>query len=172
MITWQEASAEVKENPKDHIEQYDMLRVLVVFDAWIANIDRASGKNLVLYRNAPVEKYKWYLIDHGHTLYGSPRKWKQWKWNAPIWDKLWVYYHVPQGLLKIQNSRRVLEPMIRKIESFPTSKIDAALKAVPNGHLRKKERKFIKRLLVYRKRKLRTIMMNWLRYKGQKENGS
>lgn len=169
--TWKEAGSAVYRNAGKVMNQTDLLQGLVVFDAWIANIDRASGKNLIIYRNSPAEKYNWYLIDHGHTLYGSPRKWKRGAWNAPIWRKLWLFYHVPKGLLTIQSSLDRLEPMIQKIESLTESDIDAAIRSVPKGYLREKERIFIRRLLLYRQKWLRRIIGNWLSFKGQKESG-
>ncbi|TCP59216.1 hypothetical protein EV586_101432 [Tumebacillus sp. BK434] len=169
VITWREAAAEVKTAPEQHIEQFDLLAQMVVFDAWIANIDRAKGKNLVLYRNTPGERYHWYLIDHGHTLFGSPRKWKRGAWNAPLWEQLWRFYNVPQGLLAAQSDNERLEPMIQKIEKLRMWEIDAALRAVPRGHLQMRDRQFIKRLLLYRQKRIRTIIERWLAYEGQKE---
>lgn len=169
--TWKDAGSAVYRNVEKVMNQIDLLQGLVVFDAWIANIDRASGKNLIIYRNSPAEKYNWYLIDHGHTLYGSPRKWKRGAWNAPIWRKLWLFYHVPKGLLQIQSSFDLLEPMMQKIESLTEADIDDAIGSVPKGYLRKRERDFIKRLLLHRQKWLRKIIHNWLNYKGLKESG-
>ncbi|WP_027415638.1 HipA family kinase [Aneurinibacillus terranovensis] len=172
IITWREAGEELHSQPERFVEQIDKLRTLVVFDAWIANIDRALGKNLILFRNDAKEKYKWYLIDHGHTLYGSPRKWKRGKMGARIWLQLWKYYHVPKGLQRLQSSWPILYEEIKKIESITPCEIDEALNSVPPGSLRKKERAFIKRLLFYRQKRLRTIIRRWLAYKGTKEYGS
>lgn len=169
VVTWKKAGAQVHAFPEKHVDQLDLLRQLVVFDAWIANIDRANGKNLILYRNEPNEKYRWYLIDHGHSLYGSPRKWKRGNWNQPIWSKLWMYYHVPKGLLRLQSSMDKLEPMIRAIESLKESGIDDAIRSVPKGYLGAEEQAFIKRLLLDRQKKLRSIMGDWLKYDGIKE---
>jgi hypothetical protein len=59
--------------------------------------------------------------------------------------------------------------MIRKIEGLRASEIDAALRSVPRGHLRMRDRQFIKRLLLFRQKRLRTIIDRWLNYKGEKE---
>lgn len=169
VITWREADPAVKLAPEQHIEQFDLLAQMVVFDAWIANIDRAKGKNLILYRNAPDEPYKWYLIDHGLTLYGSPRKWKRGPWNSPLWEQIWRFYNVPQGLLAAQSDKARLEPMIQKIENLRVSDIDAAVRSAPRRHLQLRDRQFIKRLLLYRQKRLRTMIDRWLAHPGEKE---
>jgi hypothetical protein len=172
VTTWRQADENVQYAPEEYLNYIEILCCLVVFDAWIANIDRALGKNLILYRNHPDEKYSWYLIDHGHALYGSPRKWKRGAWNSLLWQQLWRFYHVPKGLLRIQSSFSALEPMIEKIESLQPSDIDAALNSVPRRYLQLKERLFIKRLLLHRQKRIRKIIQNWLAYKGTKEYGN
>lgn len=171
VITWNEADQAVRSNPDKYVKRADLLRFLIVLDAWIANIDRSSGKNLVLHRNGSGEKYSWYLIDHGHTLYGSPRKWTRGSWNSPIWRKIWRFYHTPQGLLRLQSSWKSLKPMVLKIEKLNVSYINKALKQVPPGSLRQKERRFIRRLLLTRKKQLRSMIKRWIAYKGIKESG-
>lgn len=169
VITWYEAPAYVWNQPEKYVEQVDLLSQLVVFDAWITNIDRAPGKNLILYRQNSWEKYKWYLIDHGHTLFGSPRKWKRGSWNSAIWKKLWRFYNVPRGLLRLQSCKDNLEPMIRKIENMTRKEIEMAIGEAPKETIQKKEKEFIKKLLLTRKKQIRHIMYNWLDYKGTRE---
>jgi hypothetical protein len=172
IVTWHDVNEEVVKNPEQYVNQIELLSTLVVFDAWIVNVDRASGKNLVLYRNHSSEKYHWYLIDHGLALYGSPRKWKRGDYDSPFWNKLWMYYHVPKGLLRLQSSASRLEPMIGKIESLKESDIENVLSKVSQEYFRDEERYFIKRLLLYRQKRLRKIMKQWLEFKGVKEYGS
>ncbi len=43
---------------------------MFIFDVWILNIDRNS-RNIVLYPTGKQNKYDFYLIDHGLSLYGS-----------------------------------------------------------------------------------------------------
>jgi hypothetical protein len=170
VIRWKDAAPEVKRHPEKYVNRTGLLSQLVVFDAWIANIDRSTGKNLILYREHSGEKYNWYLIDHGLALYGSPNKWRYYgKWNSPTWRRLWRHYHVPKGLLQLQSSAQRLEPMIAKIESLSRSEIDAAIRCAPKGFLREKERQFIRRLLRYRQRRLRKIIHRWLAFRGTKE---
>jgi len=169
VLTWHDAPLHVKEHPEEFVRNPSLLAATVVFDAWIANIDRAAGKNLILYRDHPEDLYDWYLIDHGHCLYGSPRKWKRGAWNAPIWQQLWRYYHVPKGLLRLQSSLKQLERMIVKIEGLTAGDIEAALNSVPRGELREQERQFMKRLLLHRQQHLRSMLARWIAYKGIKE---
>ncbi|MGZ4112234.1 MAG: HipA family kinase [Tumebacillaceae bacterium] len=169
MRTWAQASDEVRQEPERHVKDIDLLAQTVVFDAWICNVDRAAGKNLILYRNNTEKKYDWYLIDHGLTLYGSPRKWKRGAWNSPFWEQLWRFYNVPKGLLRLQSNQKVLLPMIEKIEALQPSDIDDALRKVPRGHLKDKERQFIRTLLLHRQKLLRSIIERWLAFEGTKE---
>lgn len=169
VITWYEAPASVWKEPEKYVEQVDLLSQMVVFDAWITNIDRAPGKNLILYRNESWENYKWYLIDHGHTLYGSPRKWKRGQWNSSLWQKLWRFYNVPRGLLRLQSSIANIEPMIKKIETMSNREIAMAIKEAPSETIKKQEKEFIKQLLITRKKQIRNIMHKWLDYKGTRE---
>ncbi|MDA8235704.1 MAG: hypothetical protein M0Z31_13070 [Clostridia bacterium] len=170
VITWEEAK-KIHHNPNEHVNNANLLCSIVVFDAWIVNIDRALGRNLVLYRNNPADKFDWYLIDHGHTLHDSPHKWKRGEWKSRHWERLWRFHSVPKGFLNLGFSREKLEPMINKIENLPPSAIDQAIKKAPRKYLNPRGRLFIKGLLLYRQKKIRTIITRWLNYKGKKEFG-
>lgn len=172
IIPWSEAPQRVQERPEESLHDVEQLASLIVFDAWIANPERAAGHNLILYRNDPNEKYDWYLTDHSRALYGSPRKWKRGSWNSAVWEQLWLFYRVPQGLLHLQSRLDLLEPMIDQIERLQESDINNALNKVPRGALRERERQFIKRLLLQRQRRLRSIIHRWLEYQGHKEYGN
>nr|AYQ72231.1 hypothetical protein EAV92_06390 [Cohnella candidum] len=170
VVTWREAGGHVRSDPARYVNRIDLLRQLIVFDAWITNLDRSNGRNLILYRNRESEKYDWYLIDHGNTLYGSPRKWKRGTWRSPIWQRVWRFCHTPRGLLRLQSSWEVLEPMVSKIESLTEKQIDAALNSVPIGYIGGEHKQFTKRLLLSRKKQLRGIMKRWLAFRGIKES--
>jgi hypothetical protein len=172
VITWAEANQEIKQNPVKYLNQVHLLRSLVVFDAWIANIDRSVGKNLILHRNQVDDKYNWYLIDHGNCLYGSPRRWKKTSWNSPYWSKIWLFSHVPKGFMKLKYNRRLLNPMIKKIENLRISDIEAAISSVPTRYLDYRKRKFIRRLLMSRKQQIRKMIYSWIKFNGIKEYGS
>lgn len=169
LISWQEAGAKVRSDPRKYVKHLDSLQALVVFDAWIMNVDRATGKNLILYRNEPHEKYDWYLIDHGLALFGSPSKWAKNPYGSAYWGLLWQYYHVPKGLLQLQSSPDKLEPMIRKIESIRKSDIVRIVRQVPERFLPVEQRDFTVKLLTDRQKQLRGIIRRWLNYKGTKE---
>ncbi|WP_052487347.1 HipA family kinase [Gordoniibacillus kamchatkensis] len=171
VITWKDASAEVRSRPGKYVKNLGKLRGLVVFDAWIMNMDRATGKNLILYRNSPNEKYNWYLIDHGLTLYGSPYKWEKYPYGSEYWNQLWRYYHVPKGLLRLQSSGVKLEPMLRKIEAVSKADIVSIVDGVPGQFLPVAQRDFIVTMLTDRQKELRGIIQRWLEYKGTKEFG-
>jgi hypothetical protein len=160
VLTWSKAPSHVKENPDKYIRGANLLRQLVVFDTWIANLDRGLGMNLILARDQPKEKFHWYLIDHGNCLFGSARKWKRGNWRSEIWLNPAIYCNVSPALLV--SSYRNLKPMITYIESLGEECIDSALESVPQKYLSKKVRRFTKKLLIYRQKRIRNIIGNWL----------
>jgi hypothetical protein len=156
VITWFEAGQCVKDHPEKYINQRKLLRQLVVFDTWIANLDRGLGRNLILARDSQNSKYDWYLIDHGNTLFGSPRKWRRGNWDSRIWYEVGRYCKVSPSLL--HSSFVELEPMINKIEELREVEIEDALDNVPESFLSADVRAFTKRLLLNRQKKLRMII--------------
>ncbi|MET3288886.1 UNVERIFIED_CONTAM: hypothetical protein ABID98_001456 [Brevibacillus sp. OAP136] len=169
VVMWRQLPEEIRLHAKRHIKHVDLLRMVVVFDAWITNIDRAAGKNMILYRNSPDEAYDWYLIDHGLTLHGSPHKWERHKWDEPYWQKLWQFYHVSEGMARLTRRFAYLEPMIAKIEALGDEELAHLVNDVPHIACSEAERAFILRLLTERKGQIRSIMRKWLAYKGEKE---
>lgn len=169
IVTWRNARKVVKQKPEKYIKNIQKLKSLVVFDAWIVNIDRGRGENIILYRKHSKAKYDWYLIDHANTLYGSRYKWKRGAWDRAFWQKLWEYYYVPKGMLRLQSSPQSTNPMIRKIASLKAEDIDGAMSRVPKGYLKKQSADFIRRLLITRQSQLPTIIRRWRVYKGKKE---
>ncbi|MGG1660066.1 HipA family kinase [Brevibacillus sp. NRS-1366] len=158
VITWNQADKEVHLAPEHFVNGSDLLAQVVVFDTWILNPDRTSV-NIVLYRNNPTEKYNWYLIDHGSALFGSPSKpplSKRIKAKHPQLNK---GIRLSNGIksLILKNEDAVAD-MIQKIESLTKSNIKKAIKSVPKSHLSKAKERFIQKLLLFRKRKLRKIM--------------
>ena len=54
------------------LAEFGELGLLVVFDLWIYNIDRHQD-NLMYSKIAGEEKYRFFAIDHGHSLYGASK---------------------------------------------------------------------------------------------------
>lgn len=169
VTTWGGAPSEVVQHPERFVYDVPLLSTLVVFDAWTANIDRATGKNIVLYRDHLSQKYRWYLIDHALAMYGAPCKWKDKPWDSRYWEQIWKYHHVPKGLLKLQSTKQTLEPMIERIESLPNTVISDALSQVSRELLDDPGRVFTQRLLLQRRKRLRKMLNEWLEYHGTKE---
>lgn len=169
LVTWAQAKPWVRAAPRKHVCNLPKLREMLVFDTWILNTDRGTGKNTILYRDSDQEKYQWYLIDHGNTLYGSPYRWRHRRFDSPHWDQLWKYYTVPSGLLKVQSRIESLEPMIRRIESLRLEEVEGFVDAVSSEYLPSYERGILLYLLASRKQKLRAIITRWLNYSGRKE---
>lgn len=170
MTTWRDASKRVKANLRQYVWDVQKLREMVVFDAWILNTDRASGKNLILHRDNELDKYYWYLIDHGNTLYGSPYRWRRASWQSAHWYYLWKYYLVPQGLLKEQSNYALLKPMIEQIQSLSGATINDMVQKVPLQYLSDYERRVITEILLRRQARLHYIIDRWLKYTGKKSS--
>lgn len=111
-----------------------------MFDGWIANVDRAAGKNLILYRNAPHEKYDWYLIDHGLALYGAPAKWERYRWDTAHWQRLWLFHHVAEGMARLLRRFEYVEPMIGRIEAIPDAQLAQLVAEMPPSCYSEEER--------------------------------
>lgn len=169
IATWRSVDKNVRHKAERYVNHVELFRMVVVFDAWITNVDRAAGKNLVLYRNDAKANYDWYLIDHGLSLYGSPNKWRRHEWNASYWQKLWMFHHVPEGMLRLQSSLQELEPMISRIEAMSDQEIDHVLAIGSRQLCDESERQFIRQLLISRRSQLRQMIQNWVEYKGVKE---
>ncbi|MBM7589437.1 HipA family kinase [Brevibacillus fulvus] len=164
VVRWDKAHPKVRRSPERYVNHLDLLRQLVVFDAWILNTDRA-GRNLILYRDHDSSKYNWYLIDHGHSLYGPAKRWKQYPWNHPHWRRARRFFYYSGGYPRLTVTKSDLEPMIAKIEQLDSSVIDEALDTVPEEYLSPSIRSFIRDLLLYRQKRIRHMMLRWLRYK-------
>lgn len=169
IATWCKVEKKVRQRAEKYVSHVELLKMLVVFDVWIGNIDRASGKNLVLYRNDRNDRYEWYLIDHGHALFGAPKKWHSHQWNEPYWRRPWLFYHVPEGLLRLQVNLHNLEPMLTRVEQVSDETIDNVLGSVPKSHLNEEEHQFIRRWLITRRGQVRQMMRDWVNYRGVKE---
>lgn len=172
VTTWREASADVRSQPDRRLRHFTRLRQLVVFDAWTVNVDRASGRNLVLYRAPSDAVWSWYLIDHGLSLYGAPYKWNPGPPDAPFWQDLWRYYHVPRGLLMWQSDWGLLEPMVARIEGLPTRVLASVVADAPVDTVSPDLADFTLALLERRRSALRHLIRRWLDYNGVKEYGA
>lgn len=169
IVTWGKLDQKVRRNAERYVKHVDKLRMVVVFDAWITNVDRAAGRNLILYRNETGKKYYWYLIDHGLTLCGSPHKWERHKWDQPYWQKLWLFHHVSDGMQRLQSRFRQLEPMIARIEAISDAELTQLVHQAPRLFCDEAERAFMIRLLITRKAQIREIIRKWVDFKGNKE---
>jgi hypothetical protein len=166
VIPWKKASPEVHRNPEQHVHQSDLLAQLAVFDAWIMNPDR-TNRNLILYRNQADDRYRWYLIDHGIALFGSPERWKTKKARRPQrsgalfprTNRRKKQLRIPAGLKRFTSDKRSLvSQMVEKIQALSPQDIKRAINKVPQKYLKKSEKAYIKRLLCARQKTLPAIM--------------
>ncbi|NGQ94676.1 hypothetical protein G3578_05705 [Brevibacillus sp. SYP-B805] len=155
VVTWRMAGENVHANPEKYVNQFELLRQVVVFDTWIANADRAAG-NLILYRNAPTDKYSWYLIDHEKAFYGALGLRTHGR-NRHLPKQTHFRCKVPKGLA-VHLKAEHFAPMIQKIRNLPVSAIDMAMRSVPRGCLKQREKRILRRFLLHRRNILVDLM--------------
>lgn len=160
---WRELPRTIRENVHQHFVNPDGLFGMFVFDVFTYNIDRRSGKNLIVYRDRGESLLNWYLIDHGHALFGSPYKWKRiGRWTDPVWDQIMPQYYLPRGLKSQITCFSQLEPWIEKCESLPDDTLRAIVSDVPAKFLPRRVADNILSILQYRRARLRRILRSWI----------
>ncbi len=166
--SWNTLPDEVQKDSQ-HIVR-DLTRLVcatIAFDVWVTNIDRASGKNIILYRSTD-GMYDWYLIDHGYALYGCDRKWNGKYWNNRHWRQVWQFYHVPRGWTSLA-SRSNLMAMASRIQAIPEARLAHIVHGVPDPQYTPAIQNTVIAMLCRRKRQLPAILDAWLNYGGNKE---
>lgn len=163
---WRDLPSTHRRNIKGHFNNAAGLLGMVVFDVWTTNIDRASGKNLIVYRNRGMKKLDWYLIDHALALHGSYWKWDlRGHWKSPVWERVSDVYKLPDGLTRQIRSLRQLDPWIRRCRRISDHTLHQIVGAIPRSHLTPEEADQILGLLIWRRGRLRSILGRWLRSK-------
>jgi hypothetical protein len=165
---WRSAGDEIRLHSLKRLHRPRRLAATVAFDAWLANIDRGSGKNIILFEGDN-GRCRWYLIDHAHALFGSPRKWRVHKPYDRYWEQIWRFYHLPRGLQRLA-SRPVLMDMSDRIRKIPGSFLHDLVADVPDRKYTDTMKKDICHMLLYRRERLPNMLDAWLRYKGRKES--
>ncbi len=165
--SWCHAPEEVHAYPEQYVRHFHRLLDVIAFDVWLTNIDRGSGKNIILYREN--NKYNWYLIDHAYCAYGCDRKWRPGDWTHLYWRQVWQFYHIPKGWLQFIQPERLLAAA-EEIAAIPDSRIEQLLAHNPDPLYSALMRKEMATMLISRKRQLRVILINWLLYSGIKES--
>lgn len=167
VITWREANDKIHDHPEKYLEQSHLLPQIIVFDAWILNPDR-TNRNIILYRNTPQERYKWYLIDHGAALFGTPAQWKLKRAKMVYGNKskITLAMHsrkkdvlkVPKGLKYFSYAHiQEMQEMVRKIQAISPVAISKSLKKVPKRYLKRSEKTYMKKILLSRQRQIQQI---------------
>lgn len=168
IMSWRSLDASVTQHPYQSIEDADKLFGVVAFDAWVTNLDRGSGKNILFYRKTNEHRWHFYLIDHGYALYGCERKWAL---HSPIdayWHRIWDFYHVPKGWQAFA-TKRVLQQATESIRSLDEHVIRHIVNDVPDPLYTKAMQKDTIAMLLYRQKNLAHMLDKWLRYRGDKE---
>ncbi len=168
IVSWRNLDASVAQHPYEHLQDADKLFGVIAFDAFITNLDRGSGKNILFYRPDDQHRFAFYLIDHGYALYGCERKWAIHSPMDAYWHHIWNFYHIPKGW-QIFASKRVLQQAIEAIHSLDEYAIRHIVHDVPDPLYTKAMQKDTIAMLLYRQKHLAHMLDEWLRYRGDKE---
>ncbi|MHB9144096.1 MAG: hypothetical protein ACYC5Y_02015 [Symbiobacteriia bacterium] len=162
LIAWRDVPARVHRDVERQVAHANQFGVMLAFDAWVLNIDRASGKNVIAYQRAKEAAWRVYFIDHGHTLHGN---YDRWRWGghyrSPFWDDLWRYYDLPQGVRSYLTSYRQVEPYVSRIQRIKPKAIQRLVQLVPRELLAPEEARLIEELLLWRQARLPFILRRW-----------
>lgn len=164
---WKDMPAEFHGDLKAHLANFPQLVKAMVFDIWTCNIDRSSGKNIIVYRDRQGDPYRFYLIDHGHALHGSYYKWSRGRYDQPYWDDIWRHYHLPDGLNQAISGYSQLRPYIEAIQKIDRRLIIDAVASVPRGFLNPPEAALIRRILFRRQKRLAWMIKRWIRHRSR-----
>lgn len=167
ITSWNRAPTIVHADPFRYVKHFDRLLSVIVFDIWLTNIDRGSGKNIMIYEHK--QHFHWYLIDHAYCAYGCDRKWKPGPWTNPYWKEAWKFYHIPKGWLRYVQLEHLLS-MAKQITAIPDHTISELLHSVPDPLYTKELKKQMTAMLTSRKRDLPVLLSEWFFYNGIKES--
>ena len=168
LLDWSCLSDAERIRAADSVHQMNRLVGTIAFDSWLTNIDRGSGRNVILYKDGD-ERYRWYLIDHAYALYGSPRKWEMHGATTQHWLDIWRFYHIPRGWQKLA-TRGVLWEMAERIRRVPRSYIQDVIASVPDPSYSDRIKRDVSRMLLYRKSALPHMLDRWMQFRGRKES--
>ena len=168
IVSWRNLDTTVVQDPYSQIADADTLFGVIAFDAWITNIDRGSGKNILFYRDAPQERYRWYLIDHGYALYGCDRKWAVHSPLDDYWHHIWQFYHIPRGWQTFA-TKDVLLKAADNIRALRQRDIEDIVHSVPDPSYTETLQRDVIAMLLYRQKALSRMLTEWIHYKGVKE---
>ncbi|WP_054635615.1 hypothetical protein [Thalassobacillus sp. C254] len=145
------------------LEHPYLLLKMFIFDVWLVNIDR-NNRNIILYRKKNSRKYKFYLIDHGLTGFGS-FTWKHVNWDSSYWEDIKRYNnHYLTGLRRyIKKHQKKLWSYVREIQSFPDLKVSQIITKIPSDLLTEHQKNILITFLVQRKHRLHTIIERFVR---------
>ncbi|MCL5676875.1 MAG: hypothetical protein M1602_03225 [Firmicutes bacterium] len=168
LVGWRELSKTVQGNVRRHIANAHQFRLMLAFDVWVLNIDRATGKNIIAYKETVGSPWRVYFIDHGHTLHGN---YDRWRWGGPpharFWNDLWRYYGVPSGVGRYLTAYRQVEPYVRRIAAITREQIRREVRAVPSGLLTRDQADLIEDLLLWRQRRVAFILRRWFGWQAR-----
>lgn len=164
LVAWRNLPAQVHRNIRRYIANAHQFRAMVAFDAWVVNIDRSSGANVIAYKQAEGSPWRVYFIDHGHTLHGN---YDRWRWGGPhrgrFWDDLRRYYGVPPGVRRYVTSYHQVMPYVRRIKKITPRQIRQVIGSVSPQLLTRREARLIEDLLLWRQKRLEFILRRWFR---------
>ena len=156
--SWYRFSKKCNWSPFNRLKHPEQILRTFVFDIWICNVDRHS-ENLIA--TAHGSTYSVYAIDHGLSLLGA-LKWKGVRWNSTYWQHVNRYnVKYPNGVRGYIRSYHQLLPYIMEIEHLSESSIVDIVDQVPSSLLSLQQKAIVKKMLLYRRKSLRSIVWKW-----------
>lgn len=173
LVAWRYLPNRVQGNIAHHVSNATQFRKMLAFDAWVLNIDRASGTNIIAYRRRRGGRWQVYFIDHAHTLHGN---YDRWRWGGPyrsrFWDDLWRYYNLPPGAGRYLRRYAQVARYVRRIRSLSARQIRQVVRSVPHEMITPAQAALIERLLLWRQARLPLILKRWFRRRSRRRRSS
>jgi hypothetical protein len=128
-----------------HIENYDLLAEIIVFDVFINNLDRNPDN--IIYSKVPTRRNKYFLhlIDHGHCLLGPSTQ------PTPK-DNYNFDQHIQLNEFKelLTNGIDYFHDAIMKVQQITETNINEILELVPSEYLTDEQKIAAKDMLLHR----------------------
>lgn len=162
LYMWRDVPAFIRADIRRFFQEPERFGDCFVFDVWICNIDRSSGKNVIVHPGRARDKYAFYAIDHGHALYGPETKWARGDFRNPYWLDVRRHFHIPAEVERfIRGEPRVLDRARERVARFGDAEIAAAV-AQATPHLTAAQAEWTFELLRFRRERLDELLERWL----------
>lgn len=154
---WFNLPPTVKDNPSEHIYNYNDFALLCIFDIFICNPDRHDRNLLAL--DLLTGKFLFYIIDHGHSLLGV---------NGDAWPSS-IATEIERFMGSFSNIYRriattnsgLFNEAVKKIQTITDGQIDEIINSVPEAYLPKAKANEISSGLKTRRNNIELLLNTW-----------